>query len=254
MPSSARLARRSPPRLGEDRGPRFAAGPQARFAQGLVDELAEAAAFVRVAGEGEGAGRFFAERAQGRRAGKVPRLDDDDRVLKRRRQKRFDGRREVAPGRPHPDGAPAAEEADRQSLVGEPRRVGGDRVAVEADELEGVGGIVDRALGEGAGALGDEARIGSKDEKNADRRVGPALEKRGDVARLDRDHRLRIWRRAPPRGASGSARRGASQAGSRRRARRGSRRSAGCCGRSWRCWSRGRRGSSFRRRGSSACR
>ena len=57
-------------------------------------------------------------------------------------------------------------------------RLGSDHVAVEPDELEWIGGIVDRCFRHETGALVDEARIGAKKEKHGDARIGPPEKRR----------------------------------------------------------------------------
>ena len=65
--------------------------------------------------------------------------------------------------------------------------IGRDVVAVEADQLERVGRVVDRALGQRLGALVDEADIGAVDEEDADARIG-APQHAVHVTGFDRDH------------------------------------------------------------------
>ena len=72
-------------------------------------------------------------------------------------------------------------------LVRESRRIGGEGVAVEADELEGVGRVVDAFSAAARGPLGDEAGIRPVEEKDDGARVEPA-QRALDAPGLDGDH------------------------------------------------------------------
>ena len=87
----------------------------------------------------------------------------------------------------HPDGALAAEQPHGAGLVGQAPGIGRDVVAVDADELERVGRVVDRALGHGAGALVDQAHIGPVEQEDADARIG-APQRPLHVTGFDGDH------------------------------------------------------------------
>ena len=116
-------------------------------------------------------------------------FDDDHRILQLAFQDRIDGRGDVARRCFHPDRAVAAEQAHCPGLVGEATGIGGDVVAVDADELERIGRIVHRAFGDGAGALVDQAHVGPIEQKYADARIG-APQRPVHVTRFDGDHRF----------------------------------------------------------------
>ena len=119
----------------------------------------------------------------------VATLDDDHRVLQVALQDRIDGRCDVARGGFHPDRALGTEQAHRPGLIREATRIGGDVVAIDADELEGIGRIVHRAFGDGARSLVDQAHIRPIEKKHADARIG-APQCPFHITCFDGDHRL----------------------------------------------------------------
>ena len=163
----------------------------------LVDNYNQLLAGVAVAGQGEGFRRALAQRPERRRLAEVAGLDHDQRVGERHVEHRGHCRREVARARLHPDGALASEQSDGAGLVGKPRRIAGDDVAVEPDELERVRRIVDDTRRRRFRALGDQPRVRAI-EQNSNNTRRQALQRAFDLAGLDRGHaRLRISTPAP---------------------------------------------------------
>ena len=89
------------------------------------------------------------------------------------------------------------------SLVAEATGIGGQRIAVDPHQGEGVGGVGDEILGELLRPLGHEAAIGAVNEDHRDARVGPAPDQALDLAGPHRGQgRLTAWSRARRRGGS----------------------------------------------------
>ncbi|GJD58990.1 hypothetical protein IFDJLNFL_4916 [Methylobacterium dankookense] len=161
---------------------------QAVLLQRPVDQLAERALVVRVAGDRECLRRALAQGAQGGGFREVARLHHDARARDLDLQHGLDGGRVVAAAGPDPDRALVAEQADRAGLVHQSSRIAGQHVAVDLRQREGIARIRHEALGEALGPLGDEPGIGPVDEDDGDPRVGAAADQAFRLMRLDGGH------------------------------------------------------------------
>ena len=72
-------------------------------------------------------------------------------------------------------------------LVDQARRIGGERIAVEAHQRERIGRIVDRGAHDRVDALADQAGIGAEHQHDGARRIG-TCDEGFDVRGLERDH------------------------------------------------------------------
>jgi hypothetical protein len=129
----------------------------------------------------------LAERPQGRVAAEVAGLDHDQGVGSGVSEDGLDRRGEVAPGRADPQGPARAEEADRARLVRHPGRIGGEGVAVEADELERVRRVGHEALGRRPRPFGDEPGIGPVEQEHGGAGI-EAAQGPLDIRGFDRGH------------------------------------------------------------------
>ncbi len=174
---------------------------QAPRLESALDQVREGALVIGVTGNRQGPRGPLAQGAQRVVLGEVAALHDDAGVGDRGAQHRLDRGGVVAGPRPDPDRPAAAEQAHRAGLVAEPARIGGEGVAVDPHQREGVRRIGDEILGEFPGAFRDQAGVGAVDEDHRDARVGPAPDQPLDLAGLDRrQDRLTAWSRARRRG------------------------------------------------------
>ena len=77
--------------------------------------------------------------------------------------------------------------AEPSRLVDQPRRFGGEFIAVEPDQRKRIVGIVDRRRQQGVGTLAHQAGIGTVEQDDGAAGIGPG-EKSVDVSSLERDH------------------------------------------------------------------
>ena len=170
------------------------------LAQGPVDQVAKRPLVIRVAGNGQRPLRLLAERAQGIALVEVAGLHHDPRVGDGDAENGLHGGGEITGAGPDPDRPLAAEQADRARLVAQATGIGGDHVAIDPHEGEGVVHLGHEALGQGLRSLGNEAGIGPVNEDHRNARVRPAPDQPLDIPRLDRRHRpLTAWPPAPRR-------------------------------------------------------
>ena len=153
----------------------------------VVDQPDQVALGVDIAADDGGEFRFLAERAHRRGAAKIAGLDDDPAIGRRRGENRFDRGREIAAAGLDPHRALAAEQRHGVRLLGEPRRLGGERVAFKPHQRERVVHVRDRGVDELFRALVHEARVGAEHQHDRLRRIGARDEGVG-VLVFDRDH------------------------------------------------------------------
>ncbi len=151
---------------------------EVRGAHLLVDQAADVAVAVGVAGDRDGGLGALAHGAQRGAALEVAGLDHDAAIAQRRAENAFDRRHDVAAAGAHADRAAAAEQRHGRGFVDQARRIGRERVAVEPHQRERIGGIVDRGADDRVDALADQAGVGTEHQH--------------DRARRDRDARRRI--------------------------------------------------------------
>ena len=149
---------------------------------GLPDHRGEIARTVGIAADRDGIGRIVEDAAQRRAAGQIAGLDDDQRVARHIREKPPAERGQRIAGLAHPDDAASAHQADLRRLVGEPRRIGGERGGGQLGDAERVAQIGADGARDRVGALAHEPGIGAVEQDGADFGIGPPQE-RGDPRR-----------------------------------------------------------------------
>ena len=84
------------------------------------------------------------------------------------------------------NGAAAAKQRHRHGLIDQPRRLGGQFVAIEFHQREGIIGIIDRGRQQRIGTLAYQASVGTIEQDDRTARIGPG-EKGVDVFSAQRD-------------------------------------------------------------------
>ena len=107
--------------------------------------------------------------------------------FKGRIRQRVDAAGKTARAGADANGAAAAEQRHRHRFIDQPRRLGGEFVAVEPHQREGIVGIVDRGRQQRIGALAHEAGIGTVEQDDGTAGIGPG-EKSVDLFSAKRDH------------------------------------------------------------------
>ena len=107
--------------------------------------------------------------------------------FKGRIRQRVDSAGETARAGADANGAAAAEHRYGHGFIDQPRRLGGELIAIEPHQREGIVGIVDRGRQQRIGPFAHEARIGTVKQDDGTRRIGPG-EKSVDLFSAKRNH------------------------------------------------------------------
>ena len=155
-------------------GARLGLDGEAMLGEQAVDQLAEIAALVAVAGQRRGVAGALDQPPERRARAELAGIDHHQRLERLELQQRAAGRGRLVARLPQPHHAAAAEQAERPGLVEQAAGIAADHVRAELAEAEGVARIVDHGPDQAQHALAHEALIGTVDQHH--RRVGPAQE------------------------------------------------------------------------------
>ena len=142
----------------------------------IVDQAGQIALGIGVARQRRGILGAFADDAQRRIAAQIAGLDHHAAFARRQRQHGLDRRRDVAAAGLRPDRAPAAEQRDGLRLFDQPRRIGGQLLGFQPHQRKRIVHVIDRRLDQRVDALADQARVGTENEHDRSRRIGPREE------------------------------------------------------------------------------
>ena len=169
---------------------------QIRDPQLAVDQSRELARVVGIAGDRDRGLGALAGLAQRRFRPQLAGLDHDAAILQGKIRQRIDAAGETARAGADANGAAAAEQRHGHRFIDQPRRLGGELVAIEPHQREGIVGVVDRGRQQRIGAFAHEAGIGTVKQDDGTRRIGPG-EKSVDLFSAKRDHWIRPSCRHP---------------------------------------------------------
>ena len=160
---------------------------QVRSAHFVVDQFCQIALAVGIAADRDRGLGALAGLAQRRFRAQLAGLDHDAAIFYRHLAQRIDAGGKTARAGAHANGAASAEHRNRHRLLDQPRRLGGEFVAVHPHQRKRIGGIIDRRGHQRVGALAHQARVGTVQQDDGTRRIR-LVEECVDVPSAQRDH------------------------------------------------------------------
>ena len=156
----------------DERRARVGRDSQIGAAHLVVDQPRQRGVVVDVTRQRGGGFRLFTQRAQRRVLFQIAGFDDDAAIGRRRGQHRLERGGNVAAAGLHQHGAAAAEQRDGVGLLDQPRRIGGELLALDAHEGERVAHVVNRGLHQRVDALAHETCVRPEHQHDRLRRIG----------------------------------------------------------------------------------